>query len=276
MDFEKCKVCDGMIKGENDKYNLVRCIKCRLIFSKTIFTQDEFENIYNELYNIPNREYSRHSEKEYNEIKDGGKIKIGFNRSLLLKKHLFNENRNSVLEIGSGIGLIGAYIKKKNPKIKYLGIELDEGAFNKSQELNIPTLLGDFSLMKSLDSKFDIIILWEVVEHLQDLNLFIELSYNSLKKGGKIMLSTPNYLKIKNYKNIKKDQLFQDAPPIHLNFFTTHNIANIFKLNHFKIIHIKTKKYPYFRFRIRYFIEFIRSLFGKYEGSTIYLVALKE
>ena len=55
--------------------------------------------------------------------------------------------------------------------------------------------------MLKIDELFDVIMMWEVIEHLQDLNLFLELAYKKLTVNGKIILSTPNYNKIYNYPN---------------------------------------------------------------------------
>ena len=274
--YNTCKVCDSTIKLINEKYNLGQCDNCKLIFCLTIFTQDEFVKVYDELYNKQNTHYKHHAVVEYNMLLENKKIKVGFHRSKLLKKYVLNGNCKSVLEIGSGVGLIGSYIRKQDDKINYLGIEIDKESFEKSQTLKLNTINGDFNVMDKIEETFDVIMLWEVLEHLQDLKSFIELAYKRLNKGGKIILSVPNYDKIYNYPEREKDAVFQDLPPIHINFFNKENIVNVFELNQFQNCKATVKKFPYNDFkRTGFYSEFINALFNKYNGSTVYFVGSK-
>ncbi len=274
--YKTCKVCDGKVDLINEKYNLGQCSNCKLIFSLKIYTQEEFVEVYDRLYNDENAIYSRHSVLEYNMLLEDKKLKIGYYRSRLIKKRILNGKCESVLEIGSGVGLIGSYIRKHNDKIKYTGIEIDKESFDKSQFLNLNTINGDFSIMEEIEETFDVVMLWEVLEHLQDLKKFIELAYKRLNKNGKIILSTPNYEKIYNYPNRAKDQIFQDLPPVHINFFTTKNIINIFEINQFKNGKALVKKFPYINYkRKEFYINFVKAFIGKYKGSTIYFEATK-
>ncbi len=274
--YTSCKVCDGNINVINQKYNLVECEKCSFIFCLNIYIQEDFVKVYNELYNNENAIYSNHSITEFNRLKENKKISVGLNRSKLIKKNVFNTNCKSVLEIGCGIGLIGSYIRQENNKIFYTGVELDKDAFQKSQLLGLKTINGDFKIVKDLETTFDVIMMWEVIEHLQDLKLFLELAYEKLNEGGKIILSTPNYNKIHNYPNREKDRLFQSLPPVHLNFFTLQNIKNIFDLHGFKNCAATLKKWPYLELkRIDFYTSVIKSIMGKFQGTTIYFEATK-
>ena len=276
-EYSCCKICEGKIKLINKKHNLVECANCKLIFCKSIFSQQEFVTVYDELYNNENSHYERHSKDEFNKILNGRSIKVGFNRSRLIKKTVLNGKCKSVLEIGSGVGLIGTYIRNHNDAIKYTGVELDKEAFEKSKILNLNTINGDFSVIEKIESNFDVIMTWEVIEHLQDLKLFLELANKKLNVNGKIILSTPNYNKIYNYPNREEDQIFQDLPPIHLNFFTPQNIKNIFELHEFKNCIVKVKKLPYLQLSsFMFYINVIKSFFNKYQGTTIYFEATKK
>jgi 2-polyprenyl-3-methyl-5-hydroxy-6-metoxy-1,4-benzoquinol methylase len=194
-----------------------------------------------------------------------------------LQKHVFNKKCKSVLEIGSGIGLIEFYIRNKNKSIKYLGIEIDKESFQKSQTLKLNTINHDFTFIENIEESFDVIMLWEVLEHLQGLSLFLKLAYDRLNVGGKIILSTPNYNKIYNYPERELDAIFQDIPPIHLNFFTEKSTVAVFEKHQFMNVKATVKKFPYIELnKKRFYIDFLKSMFNNYNGSTIYLKATKE
>jgi 2-polyprenyl-3-methyl-5-hydroxy-6-metoxy-1,4-benzoquinol methylase len=274
--YNTCKVCESSVRLINEKYNLGQCDSCKLIFCLTIFSQDELVNVYDELYNKQNTHYKYHSVDEYKMLLENKNINVGYHRATLIKEYVLNKKCQSVLEIGSGIGLIGSYIRKKDEKIKYLGIEIDKEAYEKSQTLKLNTLNADFRAMENIEEYFDVIMLWEVLEHLQDLKAFINLAYKRLNKGGKIILSVPNYDKIANYPNRDKDAIFQDLPPIHINFFTKESIVNVFKLNQFKDCKASVKKFPYIDIkRIGFYKEFLKAILNQYNGSTLYFVATK-
>ena len=274
--YTQCKICESEINLINEKYNLGQCKNCKIIFCLKIYSQSEFIEVYDKLYNIDNALYNYHSVVEYNMLLKNKKIKVGFHRSKLIKKHVLNEKCNSVLEIGSGIGLIGSYIRNKDKNIKYIGVEIDKESYKKSQMLKLNTINDDFKGIEKIEETFDVIMLWEVIEHLQDLNLFIKLAYAKLNENGKIILSTPNYDKIQNYPNRLKDVIFQDKPPVHLNFFTKENIVNIFEINKFKNCEVKIKKFPYFNYKMfQFYVDFFNALFGSYKGSTLYFIASK-
>lgn len=231
----------------------------------------------NELYNTESSQYQRHSKDEFDKIINNETIKVGWNRSRLIKKNILNSKCKSVLEIGSGIGLVGAYIRSKDSLIEYTGIELDKEAFEKSQLLKLNTILGDFKEMEKMESLFDVIMMWEVVEHLQDLGSFLEFAYKKLNVNGKIILSTPNYDKIYNYPKREKDQIFQDQPPIHLNFFTSESIKNIFEFHQFKDCRVKVKKMPYLQINsLTFYINVLKAVFNSYWGTTLYFEATKK
>ena len=275
-EYKECKVCNGEVKIINKKYNLGECQECKFIFCLTMYSQQQFIEVYDDLYNNEDALYKMHSVTQYNVLKENKKIRVGYNRAKLIKKNIFKTKSQSVLEIGSGIGLVGAYIRQNVNTVFYTGIELDKQAFEKSRELGLNTINSDFREMENLESTYNVIMMWEVIEHLQDLKLFVELAYKKLDKGGRIILSTPNYNKIHNYPNREESQLFQNLPPIHLNFFTLENIKNIFEENGFINCHASLKKWPYFEpKRWSFYKEVFRTIMGTFQGTTIYFVATK-
>ncbi|HSC53547.1 MAG TPA: class I SAM-dependent methyltransferase [Phnomibacter sp.] len=275
--FTNCKICNGKVQLINEKYNLGKCADCGFIFSLTSFTQEEFVQVYDELYNRGGSQYKRHSKYEFEKLIKNEPVNVGWNRSRLIKDNILNSTCTSVLEIGSGVGLVGAYIRSKDQSIEYTGVELDKGAFEKSQLLQLNTIHGDFREIEKIDRQFDVIMLWEVIEHLQDLKAFMELAYKKLNVNGRIILSTPNYNKIYNYPKREKDQLFQNEPPVHLNFFTPENIKNVFEFHQFSDCHVKVKRMPYLQLKsFQFYINVVKAIFKQHHGTTLYVTATKK
>jgi SAM-dependent methyltransferase len=131
--------------------------------------------------------------------------------------------------------------------------------------------------MDKIDASFDVIMMWEVIEHLQDLNSFLQLAYKKLNVNGKIILSTPNYNKIYNYPERGEDQIFQDEPPIHLNFFTPKSIITVFEYYQFKDCKVRVKRFPYLQIdNFQFYLNVIKGFFNRYFGTTLYFEATKK
>jgi 2-polyprenyl-3-methyl-5-hydroxy-6-metoxy-1,4-benzoquinol methylase len=272
--YKSCKLCKSNVHLLVEKYNLGECETCKLIFSLDEFTQDDFIKTYNELYNKnANSHYNVHTDFEYQSLLKGEIPRIGYNRKKIIDRFVKGTS-SKVLEIGSGVGLIAAYLKSIGIT-EYLGLEIDTETNLKAQKLGFNTLNKDFRYMRDVEGNFNFIMLWEVLEHLQDLDSFLSLSAQKLKKNDVLMFSVPNFDKRKNYKN-NADNIYQDAPPIHLNFFTKKNLNKILENYGFEIEFLYIKKRPYLNFKSLHFYKMLlKSILGTYNGSTIYLAARK-
>lgn len=273
--FTNCKVCHAEFTIENSRYDFVKCKNCELVFCREIFHMEKFTDMYNALYNSDDmRAYKRHSVTEYEQLKRG-KVSIGFSRKKIISRLMAKHGK--IVEIGSGIGLVGMYLRKF-PDVEYTGIELDEESHNKAISLGINSINGDFSMLNSLPSNIETIMLWEVFEHLQDVSLFMALLQKKLKKGGSVILSIPNYDKRLNYEQNDStiSKIYQDPPPIHLNFFTKKSLETLFVTHGFTIGMLRVKRFPYLDFSDKaLFRNVVKAIFGKYYGSTIYMKAVK-
>lgn len=268
--FKGCKICGSEIEKVNDKFNLVRCYSCKLIFCENIYQQEDFEKTYSSLYS--HSQGYNHYQKKFERLKAGKKVPIGRIKFEVLKI-LSRKKNTEVMELGAGIGLVADYLQRKN--YNYYGLELDRKIVKQAQEIGLNIHQGDFTTMESLNETFDTILAFEVIEHLQDLRKLFSLVHEKLKPGGYFGFTVPNYHKRKNYKN-PKDNIYQSGPPIHLNFFTLASLKNIAKYFDFEVVELRHKKYPYFNWQKRDTYKFIfRSFFNRYYGPTLIVIFKK-
>ncbi|MBK9553515.1 MAG: class I SAM-dependent methyltransferase [Saprospiraceae bacterium] len=95
----------------------------------------------------------------------------------------------TVLTVGSG-GDIGDCIFKFADKNGFNVISLD------LDEARKPDVLGDICTTVLPSSKYDVVVICEVLEHLHSPHLALDNIYNSLKPGGKLIVSAPFCLPI--------------------------------------------------------------------------------
>jgi 2-polyprenyl-3-methyl-5-hydroxy-6-metoxy-1,4-benzoquinol methylase len=105
--------------------------------------------------------------------------------------NIFNK-KSKILEIGSGTGFLLDYFYKQGYDIQ--GIEIDFKRIEKSEELygKLPIKLMSGDELLFGDSIFDVVISFDVFEHIPDTNLHLNEIYRVLKPGGYYLLQTPN------------------------------------------------------------------------------------
>lgn len=114
----------------------------------------------------------------------------------LLEKYQTIVGKN-ILDIGSGEGGTSSVLSENNfvvsVDLSFLRLQRQRVNFQIKNSVNSNALLLPFS-----DSSFDIIILQDVIEHLSDIENFLNELKRVLKPNGTIYLSTPNKLSIIN------------------------------------------------------------------------------
>lgn len=128
---------------------------------------------------------------EWNEIMKGRKAAAGklphilklpiveSARDLLLKNI---KKGDSLLDIGANDRNIEKFLKQKGIDVEYRSFDIDK------------TLEHDYYDFNAIDRKFDAIVAFEVIEHME-VPLVVETfkrAFSLLKKGGIFVISTPN------------------------------------------------------------------------------------
>jgi 2-polyprenyl-3-methyl-5-hydroxy-6-metoxy-1,4-benzoquinol methylase len=112
--------------------------------------------------------------------------------------HLFQLRPDqTILEIGTGGGFALEELKKVNST--FIPLDIPLGNLKKIRELEsgatLPTCADAYQLPFRADS-FDLIIMAEVVEHLQEPEKVMDEVFPLLKKDGKLLVSVPYKEKI--------------------------------------------------------------------------------
>lgn len=100
----------------------------------------------------------------------------------------------NVLEIGCGSGYGSKYLADNGVR-KITAYDLDPKAINYAikynSENNIEFAKGDAETLK-LKDKYDVLLSFEVIEHLNKPHKLLELAKDNLKSGGIFIITTPN------------------------------------------------------------------------------------
>lgn len=141
---------------------------------------------------------------------------------------------DKVLDIGCGIG--NFLIKAKEKTSNIYGLELNEKAVNVclARGLNVQKeLIRDHA--GNHKEFYDVVCMFQVLEHIYDVKEFIDASLKVLKKGGKLIIGVPSnepyFLGYDKYCTL-------NLPPHHMGLWNKDvfkKISNLFNLSILKI-----------------------------------------
>jgi 2-polyprenyl-3-methyl-5-hydroxy-6-metoxy-1,4-benzoquinol methylase len=164
---------------DSDSISVYRCLDCNGIFLGNYNLEYEAE-----MY-------------EYYKLYQGKSAEVLFNPLTALSYHkvldLFTKNTSgkSILDVGCGKGDFVYAGVKEGWNIN--GIELSQEAVDIAQKFLLPVTKLDFFSTEIRPASYDIVTMFEVLEHLPDPVNFIVRAAEIVKPGGLIYLTTPNY-----------------------------------------------------------------------------------
>ncbi|WP_440653522.1 class I SAM-dependent methyltransferase [Candidatus Pelagibacter sp. HIMB1542] len=166
---------------------------------------------------------------------------MGTDRINLIKKF---KSKGKLLDFGCGNGW---FLDLAKNYYKCFGYEI-----NLNEKLKLKKKITFINNLTNLQKyKFDIITLFDVIEHLEDPAEIIDMCHKMLNKDGIILFFTPNCNSVGFYL-MQEDQNLV-IPPIHLTYFHKNTIKKLIKKK-FKILYNET-----FGFDLADYFSYLRS-----------------
>jgi hypothetical protein len=171
----------------NNKLNIYYCSECNFYYSDSENTQDDYNNYY----------------KEFNNYKKGTIYSDKDERcDRYLKDKLQNQNIRTIIDYGSGNGKLKALLSVSD---LYEVEEYDIG-------------------MEQPNKKYDCLILSHVLEHIYDIDKFIETISLNINENGFIYIEVPN---AEHYDKITDICPLQEINLEHINFFSKYALNKL-------------------------------------------------
>ena len=174
-------------------------------------------------------------------------IRIKYIQDVVNKKQL---DKMKILDVGCGGGLVSEGLSKIGANVT--GIDFVKDNINiarihaQKSNLNIDYKTLDFENEK-ISSKFDIIVIFEVLEHLSDWKSFIKKIQSNLKSNGVLIISTINKNLISKFLAIDLAENFLNWIPLNTHnyhkFIRPKELEFFLNQNNFKNISFKGLKY---------------------------------
>ncbi len=97
----------------------------------------------------------------------------------------------SVLEVGSGLGVLTSEVARSNPRAEIVGVEYSQAQLKKAATYGLPNLRfvqGDAHRLRFDDDRFDVVYCRWLLEHVSDPGGVLREMRRVLKPGGKIFV----------------------------------------------------------------------------------------
>lgn len=224
----KCKLCnseDIIEKYIIDKFSkdflIYECKNCNFMFQNT-----DVENaykFYTEEYYKQTQDYSYIDERE----KEHFARYVWKKRFKILKKLEKTTGKDkNFLDVGCSFG--GLMKVSEENGYKAYGVEVSEysGKYSKERFGKDRVFIGSIENVKLPEEKFSIVTMIEVIEHIVDPLKAIFNIYNSMKKGGVLLIQTANMSGLQAKLFGKKYHYFL---PGHISYFNHKNLKNLLK-----------------------------------------------
>ena len=226
-----------------EDFHLCECLSCGLVYTMPRPSKDKIGAYYK------SEEYYSHQEntkgfipKLYEKVKS-------INLRSKYKMATQGMNVGTLLDIGCGVGDFLRTAEQKGWQCT--GVEPSEDAKDIARKRIKADILNSEDLERLSDASFDLITMWHVLEHVDDLRWQVEQLQRLVKPEGRIVIAVPNY-KSHDAQYYKELWAAYDVPR-HLNHFSKPVITKIFKIKGLKLV--KTNKLIWDAYYISYMSE---------------------
>lgn len=250
--FERdCPVCGNndnrSLPNFHDRYGVKECLFCTTKFVSPCPAMDALTYYYNECKcNALFGNLLRSRNKSGNII-ISERIEFILN---LIDEHFKDSDLIRILEIGCGSGVFLSEIKEvlrekfPNKKILLHGIDIDLTAIQKSvdSEISLSAESAE-SYVSNTKERYDLVLHFELIEHLQNPYDFMISVKNLLNQNGLHHFHTPNANGFDNIAigyNEFRPLAHGIFPPMHLQSFTPMNIVHFSLRTGFKVVQVDT------------------------------------
>jgi len=248
QEYRQCPVCKSSqirkvfkIKDftvSHEDFDVWHCDQCSHRFTNPVPDQESIGPYYQ------SEEYVSHSNTSKGLINSiYQKVR---KRTLKSKKKLLNKvsgkSNGRLLDIGCGTGEFLHTAKEAGWSV--LGLEPDPGAREmgiKNYQLEILEAEKFFEIE---EGQFDAITMWHVLEHVHELDAYMEKIHRLLKPGGTLIVAVPNYTSHDAAK-YKEYWAAYDVPR-HLYHFSPQSMAELMKRFKFSLGKMKIMPFDSF------------------------------
>ena len=217
-----CAVC-GADRPEpfadKDGYDFVRCAECGFVYLSPMPSDAELAALYNADGTAAGYDAKRRSRSRRAHMK--------------LARFFPYAWRKEALDLGCGGGLMVAALGRIARRAVGLDIAREAVAAARAEFPQHDFIAADYRAADLPDETFDFVHASEIIEHVNDLDAFMDFVARVVRPGGHVYVTTPDIGHPKVPAEIRDWDVF--APPRHVQFFDERTLSRLFERHGFAV-----------------------------------------
>ena len=266
-----CPLCDSSsVKyfGRKNEFELYKCNSCKLLF---LYPLPELIDVYN-------KSYFSGAESGFGYVdydKDKEPMTPTFEKYLDIVSSLGIKG-GKLLDVGSATGFFMNIAKNRGFQV--YGVELSDFAAKMGRKKGLNIITGDLEGAHFPDGYFDVVTMYDVLEHIFLPKIILSEVRRILRPGGLLVINTPDAESFVAKMFGSKWHLI--IPPEHINYFSADNLSVYLSQHGFRV-KISTKIGKRFTFQYIFNMlyrwqdlkiwNFLSNLFSKGFLSSLYI-----
>jgi SAM-dependent methyltransferase len=208
---------------------LLRCTNCRHVWAGVDIRDDELRELYRRNYFF-GEEYTDY-------VADRAALEKNFARRFAtLRRFLDRARHRRLFEIGCAYGFFLNAVRSEFDTVE--GIDISDDAIRHAREtLGLRVRLGDL-LDQDFDGRqYDVVCLWDTVEHLKAPDVYIDAIAGRMPAGSVIAITTGDIASVNA--RLKRERWRLIHPPTHLHYFSRDTMRRMLDRLGFDLVYAR-------------------------------------
>ena len=206
---------------------IVRCQACGYVSADMRLTDEQLLALYNEEF-FTGAEFSDYAADEAHFRKN---FRLRFRE---LRKFLDPQRHKRLLEIGSAYGFFLDEVRDQFDSVQ--GIDITQaGATYAREHFQLNVVQGDFLAHDYGPEKFDVVCMWDTIEHLRAPHLYLEKVGALTGPGALLTVTTADIDSLNARMRRRKWRMIH--PPSHLHYFSSQTLTRLLDRYGFEVIY---------------------------------------
>jgi predicted TPR repeat methyltransferase len=206
---------------------LLRCRECQYIFADLRLSDDELARLYDHTLFKEGEFFDYEADRKY--------LTKNFRlRYKTLRRYIDPTRHERLLEIGSAYGFFLDVVRDDFREL--LGVDVtDEGVRYTREKLRLPAVQDDFLNHDFGARRFDVVCMWDTIEHLRRPDLYVEKIAALTEPGALLALTTGDISSI--VARLRGEKWRMIIPPVHAHYFSLATLERLLEEHGFDVVH---------------------------------------
>jgi 2-polyprenyl-3-methyl-5-hydroxy-6-metoxy-1,4-benzoquinol methylase len=235
-----CNICErnlAKVLFVKNGYVLVRCASCELVYVQNPPVSEQLRRLYS--FEVGYHESFRDDDKTCRE-----QLEIGRRYYSVVRKF---KHEGRILDIGCSAGFFLKVARDLNWETYGLEISEDTAGIARNR-YGLEVAVGELQESTFSSNYFDVVTLWDLLEHVADPKKTLSIVNRILKDDGIVAISTPNVDGLFPKSSYKVANLLNywphPEPPRHLFQFSKKTLKRLLELTGFALVKIQDERIP--------------------------------